>query len=500
MKAGTRNILAGAAVFTALSFISVQTPAQQRLASGAPAATDGPFEDTVDGAAGDAAGAVEGAAGTAGAAGGGAAAAATGAGQKAAGAAPGRAGLECAAGKNGGSTDKGVSANKIRLASTHVLSGPGSSFLGSSHVGMEAVISNVNSKGGICGRLLELTLRDDAWDAALGASFIQNFINDGTGYFALPVVPSSEGLTQAIKSKYISNGSMPVIGTDGMLKEQYQDPFVWPVATATVSTMRIMAKHAYEVLGARQFGIVYDARYKFGKEGARAFKDYIEKLPGAKVDAYIPIQPGQPSYPDAETFNSKCGETKRCEFVAMLLEPGTAISWINSMGDDSSGRRLGFGSKGTGGAQPLFNAKFARDCGEPCNGMLLWTGYNPPIGEKKNLPGVSKYVADVQAIDPGVDVNNQFLEGAYLGMTVFVEALKKVGPDLTRARLKAAMDSMSYTSDLSSALTFAPGKHYANIGAQAFAVRTAAGSFSGFGDALTGFIPDPDPGKFPSGD
>lgn len=502
MKAGTRNILAGAAVFAALSIISVQTPAQQRVAASQAGPGTRYVEEAVgdgvgggsagDGVAGDAPGAGSaggGASGTAGPGGGGSGAAAQGKG----------AGLECAPGKNGGNTDKGVTGNKIRLASTHVLSGPGSSFLGSSHVGMEAVVSNVNSKGGICGRLLELTLRDDEWDAARGAQFIQNFINSSPGYFALPVVPSSEGLTQAIKSRYISNGKMPVVGTDGMLKEQYQDDYVWPVATATVSTMRIMAKHAYDA-GARQFGIVYDSRYKFGKEGARAFKEYVESLSGAKVDAYVGIQPGQPSYPDAETFNSKCGSSKRCEFVAMLLEPGTAISWINSMGDDSTGKRLGFGSKGTGGAQPLFNAKFARDCGEPCNGMLLWTGYNPPIGEKQNLPGVAKYVNDVKAIDPGVDVNNQFLEGAYLGMTVFVEALRRLGPNVTRAGLKDVLDSMRYESDLSSPLVFAPGKHYANLGAQAFVVRTAAGSFSGFADGNTGFIRDPDPGKFPSGD
>lgn len=496
MKAGTRNILAGAAVFAALSIISVQTPAQQRLA----AQGDGGSGVALD----EAGNPVTDNAGEGGGPGGGpAGGTATGPAQADAAAklqeAAKKAGLECAPGKNGGATDKGVSGNKIKLASTHVLSGPGSSFLGSSHIGMEAVISNVNSTGGICGRLLELTLRDDEWDAARGAQFIQNFVQSGE-YFALPVVPSSEGLTQAIKSRYIESAKVPVVGTDGMLKEQYQDPYVWPVATATVSTMRIMAKHAYEALGARQFGIVYDARYKFGKEGARAFKDYIEKLPGAKVDAYIPIQPGQPSYPDAETFNSKCGSTKRCEFVAMLLEPGTAISWINSMGDDSGGRRLGFGSKGTGGAQPLFNEKFARDCGEACNGMLLWTGYNPPIGEKKNLPGVAKYVSDVQAINRGVDFNNQFLEGAYLGMTVFVEALKKMGPNVTRAGLKQVMDTMSYESDLASPLAYAPGKHYANLGAQAFVVRTAAGGFTGFADAKTGFIRDPDPGKFPSGD
>jgi ABC-type branched-subunit amino acid transport system substrate-binding protein len=183
----------------------------------------------------------------------------------------------------------------------------------------------------------------------------------------------------------------------------------------------------------------------------------------------------------------------------MLLEPGTALSWINSMGDDGDGRRLGFGAKGTGGAQPLFNATFARQCGQPCDGMLLWTGYNPPIGEKRNLPGVAKYVADVRAIDPGADVNNQFLEGAYLGMTVLAEALKQAGPNLTRDGLRQVMDSMTFSSDLASTLVWAPGRHDANLGAQAFAVRTAAGSFSGFADAGTGFIRDPLPGTFPSG-
>jgi ABC-type branched-subunit amino acid transport system substrate-binding protein len=492
-----RNVLTGAAVFAALSFISIQTPAQQKKlaleqARGNPVTADG-------GAAGADAGAVTGAVG--GGAGVTRAAPASGAvaGTGGSGSRVGAASVQCAPGRNGGSTDKGVGKDKIRLASTHVLSGQGASFLGDSHVGMQAVVSNVNSQGGICGRLIDLTLRDDGWDAALGASFLQNFVNDPTGYFALSVVPSSEGLTQAIRAKAIGNAGIPVVGSDGMLQEQYQDPWVWPVATATASTMRAMARHAYEQLGARQFGIVYDNRYKFGREGARAFKDYVSKLPGARVDAYLGLQPGQPSYPETETFNGKCGPAKRCEFVAMLLEPGTADAWINSMGDDKDGRRLGFGSKGTGGAQPLFNASFARSCGQPCDGMLLWTGYNPPIGEKRNLPGVAKYVADVRAIDPGADVNNQFLEGAYLGMSVLAEALRQAGPNLTRDRLRQVLDSMTFTTDLASPLAWGPGRHDANLGAQAFVVRTAAGSFSGFADSGTGFIRDPEPGTFPSG-
>jgi hypothetical protein len=129
--------------------------------------------------------------------------------------------------------------------------------------------------------------------------------------------------------------------------------------------------------------------------------------------------------------------------------------------------------------------------------MLVWTGYNPPIGRLSSLKDVAAYVGDVRAVDPGVDVSNQFLEGAYLGMKTFVAALEKVGPNLTRKALKDAMDSLTYTSDMSSNLTWAPGQHFANQTAQAFRIATASGSFAGFAEAGTGFIKDPTPGVVP---
>lgn len=480
MSPGVRNVIAAVAAFSALSFVAVQTPGQQKesLTGLGEEFVPGPGEQE-PGEVTPTGPAVPGATNV----------------PTAGGTTVPTSKFACAAGRNGGATDKGVTASEIKVASTHVLSGIGSSFLGSSHIGMQAVVSSTNSAGGVCGRLLKLTLRDDGWEAARGSKFIQNFIADG--YFALPVVPSSEGLTAAIRNRTIDNAAIPVIGTDGMLKEQYQTPNVWPVATATVSTMRAMAKYAYEKLNARNFGIVFDNQYKFGVEGATAYKSYIESLAGAKVSAYVGIQPAQPSYTETTTFNNRCGSTKRCDFVAMLLEPGTAISWINSQGVDSQDKKLGFGSKGTGGAQPLFNEQFARNCGEPCSGMLLWTGYNPPIGGLKNLPGVSKYLSEVKKISPGVDVNNQFLEGAYLGMQVFVEALRQTGPELTRARLRTVMDNMTYKTDLASTLTWRKGRHYANSAAQAFAIVTAAGGFTGFRDARTGFVQDPRPGDFP---
>lgn len=388
--------------------------------------------------------------------------------------------LECAPGRNGGATDVGVSATRIRLASTMVQTGIGASFLGLSPIGMKAVVARVNKSGGICGRTLDLTLVDDEWRADRGQTFIQNFIKEG--YFALPVVPSSEGLTAAIEAGDIQKAGIPVVGSDGMLIQQYRSPWVWPVAAATVSTMRIMAKHAYDQ-GARSFGILYDQQYRFGKEGAEAFRAQVKLMTGQEPRAFVGVQPGRASYStDIQKFNEACGQSG-CEFVALLLEPATAETLIVG--------RPHLGTKLTGAAQTLFNERFAKNCGVPCAGMYVWTGYNPPIGTLTELPGVKQYVNDVKLVRSTVDETNQFMEGAYLGMSVFVEALRLTGPELTRRRLQQVLNQMSHTSDLASHLVWTADRRHANFRAQAFSIVVAQGSFAGFQNAQTGFVPDP---------
>ena len=106
---------------------------------------------------------------------------------------------------------------------------------------------------------------------------------------------------------------------------------------------------------------------------------------------------------------------------------------------------------------------------------------------------MADYVNDVKAIDPGIDTTNAFAEGAYLGMSVFVEALRRVGPDLTRDRLRQVLDSMDLTTDLASPLSWRPDHRFANSRAQAFSLQYAGDDFSGFRNEQTGWIVDPHP-------
>lgn len=400
----------------------------------------------------------------------------------------------CNSSNNGDKTDVGVTKNEVKIAATIVADGPGSSFLAPVRIGMTTVLNKTNKAGGICGRRLNLTLRNDSWKADLGSQYIKNFV-EGDKVFALAVVPSSEGLDAS--DAYIKQQKVPVVGTDGMLKRQYLNPWIWPVATSTISVMHIMAKEAHD-RGARHFGIVFDAKYHFGVEGAYAFNQSVKRMTGADIPGFDPslktckerfcgIQPSKPSYAsEGSNFNKACFDSAPvCDFLAYLLEPDTALSFLRELPPTSP-------QFGAGGAQPLFTREFAEGCKRTCDdvlGMSVWTGYNPPIETLAAKPEVAKYVNEVRAESSSADVANQFLEGGYVGMSLLVAALEKVGPKLTRENLKKTLDSMTYDTGLSTPLTWSEGNHFANVTAQSFSIQYKQ-TFNGWRQR-TGFLKDP---------
>jgi ABC-type branched-subunit amino acid transport system substrate-binding protein len=387
-------------------------------------------------------------------------------------------GLQCAPGHNGGATDRGVTATSINLATTTVQSGIGSAFLGDVKYAMEAVKNKVNRQGGICGRLLNIRYVDDAWQPDTGANDIRAFIHDG--YFGMPVGPSSEGLNVVIKSGDIRAASFPVVGTDGMVILQYRDPWVWSVAAATVSTARIMVDDAY-ARGARKFSIVFDNNYKFGSEAAAAFNAEVRRLTKNNIagynkdnncsQSYCGIQAGKSDY------SGEVANFQHADFEAMFLEPTTALAWMSTVGAPTPSQV----SKGIGAAQPLFTRDFATNCGAACDQMQVWTGYKAPIEDYANDPQVREYVSDLKRTNPSADEFNAFAEGGYVGMELLVQALQKVGPYLTHARLQAVLNSMTLQTGLTlqTSLRWSATNHFANTTMQAFTIERK-GTFSGW--------------------
>jgi ABC-type branched-subunit amino acid transport system substrate-binding protein len=443
-----------------------------KLTSQQVSAGNGTPQSNADAAGGAGAGAQGPAAVANGGTGGAAGAAGSKAGAGGAGAAQANGPTSCTA-NNGGKTDVGVDSKSVHLAATEVQSGIGQSFLGPVRYGMQAVLQKANRAGGVCGRQLSLTLKDDGWSAATGKQYIDNFIQSGQ-YFALAVVPSSEGLNAASQGGDIDNAQdpamggtgIPVVGSDGMLNSQYSDPWIWPVAASTATSMRIMA-HYEATHGAHTFAIVYNGLYKFGVEGAGAFKAQVERDHGTLDSAcIIKLDPSQTDYnTQASRFNQSCGNESPghgVDFVALLLEPQTAETWLGDspyLGHPKNG-----GGNGAAGPQPLFDQNFANKCGPTCSGMKVWTSFFPPVYPYNQQQPVQQFNQDLCQVDSNcqTDANSAFTEGGYVGMQLLVEALKQTGANLTRQGLAKTLDSMTFKSGLAADLTYRHGNHFAN--------------------------------------
>lgn len=405
--------------------------------------------------------------------------------------------LECEAGRNGGATDRGVTATEIKLATTVVESGIGAAFLRDVRFAMEAVKDDVNRAGGICGRRLVIDYIDDGWQAQRGAQFIRNFIDD---VFAIPVGPSSEGLRVVIASGDVDKAKTPVVGADGLLIEQYikpdgrAQPWVWPVAAATVASARIMAQNAWKS-GSRSFGVVFDKNYRFGQEGAQAFNSEIKRLTGKNIDGYDPNASCSKRYcgilAGKSSYSTEINEfyRDRVDFVALFLEPQTALTWMRD--ENTPGANV----QAYGSAQPLFTWDFGNSCGEKCHKMQIWTGFKPYLESYKSDPAVRAYVQDLKRASPQADEFNAFAIGGYVGMKLFVQALEAVGPNLTRERLRAALDGTSLETGLTfqPSLTYGPNVRFVNTTMRSYEIQYR-GAFGGWREGSIEVDPRPTAG------
>jgi ABC-type branched-subunit amino acid transport system substrate-binding protein len=399
---------------------------------------------------------------------------------------------DCAKGQNAGASDIGVTSREIRFAATVVKTGVARSFLAEAQAGMEAARVKVNRAGGICGRLITVKYDDDGWDSGTGQRIIEKYIGEKK-YFGLAVNPSSEGLRGAIDNGLIKNSKFPVIGADGMLINQYKDPWVWPVATSTHSVMHVMAKDAL-ARGATTFGIVWEGNYRFGVEGHSAFTGFVKRN-GGTIVADTKIQGGLTSYRnDVNGFVGSCGtKLDKCDFLAVLLEPSTAAQWVR---DGGLGNGTDRPKTGIGGPQPLFLNSFARDCGKYCANMRVWTSFKPPIPPFDSEPAVATYRNDLKGVSDAADGNNPHVEGAYVGMQLLIKAFQQVGAAPTRDNIKAALDAMTLDTGLGPPLKFSAGNHFASIGAQSFEAIYNGGSFVSWRYAREpGYVNDPDVDK-----
>lgn len=319
----------------------------------------------------------------------------------------------------------GVTADKIRIGSFGALTGPGYLYGKLVMNGVEVVFDEVNAKGGVHGRKLELVREDDRCDPAGAIGAVKKLIYQDQ-VFAL-IGGGCSNATFAAREE-VEKSKVPLLVFASVHDGITTPPAPNIFSTATTSTIESYAQLEFALKrGAKRIAVV-SMRDSWGR--AR----YEPLMAAFKSKGVKPVADEEVS-PDANDATAQVLRLKaaNADAVIVLLYPKPAAVFLR----DSA--KLAFKPIMIGQTGIADPAAFEEQVGVPGGTANFYTismvRYTP------DDPAVDKWRKAIEAKFPGdrLSVFNLFGVGS---AQVLVEALKNAGPDLTREKLIAALASI----------------------------------------------------------
>ncbi|MEO8024006.1 ABC transporter substrate-binding protein [Polaromonas sp.] len=320
-----------------------------------------------------------------------------------------------------GRTQDGVSKTGIVLGQSLPLTGPGSSLAKPFHQGAKLYFDRVNAAGGIHGRQIELVTLDDEGYAATAAANTQKLL--GQGVFSLFGFYGSPQVTMIYP--FIKNSETvlfaPMAAADEFRGPLY--PNVYSLRPGYSEEATAVTKHA-ETLGARKFFILYagDSESQAALDSAtRVFTSLGVSLLGKDTLGSAGL---------AATVEKVLAA--RPESVLLISDSVAAAPAVRALrAKGFRGAIYGFSNTG--------ESLLAEQLGPAGAGVVVVRAV--PKSDGNRVAVVRELQEDAAAAKLGKP-NVYMLEG-YVAARVYAEALRRVGKDPTRAKLKRAIDGLN---------------------------------------------------------
>jgi len=171
----------------------------------------------------------------------------------------------------------------IKVGMPMPLSGPPALFGDPAAKGAQMFVEELNAKGGVLGRKLELLVRDSKADANEAVRVARELILKDNVDFLVGTLTSAEGPAVSVVAKenkivFIA----PIPKTDQLTAADKLHPYVFRVAATTTmegrSAAEIVAKWPVTRIATMSFD------YAYGQDVTRAFVEHLKKIkPGAQV-------------------------------------------------------------------------------------------------------------------------------------------------------------------------------------------------------------------------
>jgi branched-chain amino acid transport system substrate-binding protein len=318
----------------------------------------------------------------------------------------------------------GVSKTSIVLGQSVALTGPGSSQGLPFHQGARMYFDRVNAAGGINGRKIELVTLDDRGDAQLTAANTKTLLEQGVlslfGYYGSPQVTAAY--------PQIKDGEVllfaPMAAADEFRGAMYAN--VYCVRPGYAEETAAIARHA-DTMGAKRLAILHanDGESLTALESATRTMSGM----GANLVATAVVSPGKIAPGVSRVLASKP------ESVLVIGDSGSAASVVRDLrAKGFRGPVYGFSNTG--------ESLLAEELGAAGAGVVVVRVV--PRSDSTKLALVRELLADAQGAKLGKP-NVYMLEG-YIAARVYAEALRRAPRELSRAKLRKALDALDDVS------------------------------------------------------
>ena len=153
--------------------------------------------------------------------------------------------------------EPGVTGDRIAFAQSGCFSGACRTAGLRYHAGIRAAFHERNLKGGVRGRMLRLTRRDDAYDPNTAAANAERFAADRDVFAVIGGVGTPPALRMA---PILRRAGVPFVGIlsgAGFLRDRARFPNVVNLRTGYAEEARKLVAHMHDRRGARRFGVIY---------------------------------------------------------------------------------------------------------------------------------------------------------------------------------------------------------------------------------------------------
>ena len=315
--------------------------------------------------------------------------------------------------------DAGISSKSLTIGCSASLSGPLAGFGRDIKQGAEAALAQINARGGIHGRMVQLQILDDGYVPQRTTENVQQMISQGSAFALMSCVgtPNNAGILPMIEDAGIPYVA-PFTGASSLRKGARN---VFHVRASYTDEVRRLVQRLAG-MGLKDIGVVYLGN-AYGREMLEDSTRFLAEQ-GLKPLVQVALAT------DGKNLSDVLAKVGQARPAAVLLATAGAVSveLVRGLKTNNPGVLMA-------GLSVTLTSEGLKQLGDAGSGLALTMVMPDPTRAKTAL--VRDYQAAMRA--RGIQEFNLGTLESYTNTRVLAEGLERAGADPTRSKLRTAL-------------------------------------------------------------